>query len=1133
MSVFHDPSGRRAVRLKQTLAASGAILSASAALFLLSVLFVPAMSGGRLWDQPRRLGGALLHVRRSLPGFELARHRERVVSAAAASHRPVGRPAGAGAPVVAAYFEPWEDMAVPSFRRHAPSLTHIFPVWLRMTPAGDGIDDSDADPEVNPRNASFTAIARQHAVAVWPVLSNAEGGKFRTDRIARLLHDEALQTRLAERLRGWLKARGLQGLNVDLEQLPVGGEPLYAGLLRRFASVLHPAGLGLAVNVEPSSAAVMGPLLGSCDLIVLMAYDFHDDTGTAGPIAPVRWVASTIRGAVRRIDPNKLVIGVGNYAYDWVSGKAGAEPLTFHDGLLRASDNRPDEAPETVIDFDAAALQSTFEYADDAGRQHEVWMLDAASAFNSWQLARQAGCRGVAIWAMGSEDPGIWDFARPQNWPPTPLHPDLSRVAFPGDVDNTGRGEIVRVELAPKTGRRTTTQDPATGLIVDQQYHAFPSTFVVQHRGYRPGVVALTFDDGPSERYTGAILDELKRLKAPASFFVVGESVEKWPDLVRRMSREGHDVGSHTYLHPNLGTVSDTRIELELNACQRAIESVLRRSTILFRPPYNADANPDTADEVRPLEIASKLGYVVVGEAIDPLDWDVAHGRSAEDIARRMVQGVLKGQGNSVLLHDGGGDRSRTVAALALAVPQLRRAGYRFVTSSSLAGLTQEQAMPLLSARQRAVVMLDEVVFRAYYDFLWVLMLAFGGGVILGVARVVVTTVLACVGAHRPLPPPLREPGPLVSVLIAAFNEEKTVAGTIASVLASDYRALEVIVVDDGSTDRTSEVVLAAFGADPRVRLVRQENAGKAAALNRALAQAGGPLAFCIDADTLLDPSAISTLAGHFEDPKVGAVAGNVKVGNRNSFLAQAQSVEYISSQNLDRRAYALLNAVTVVPGAIGMWRIEAVRQAGGYTSDTLAEDMDLTWRIRRAGWSIDADTRARAHTEAPERLAPFLKQRFRWSYGTLQCLWKHRSALCRHGAFGWFALPTMWLFQVANQSLAPIVDLQVFLWLALSLPSLLGRRLTEGQPVGDPAGAALAFGAGYALLFLVELIGAWIAFGFDKEDRKALALLFVQRFFYRQIMYYVMLRSLWSAAQGLRPGWGKLARSGAARMRA
>jgi cellulose synthase/poly-beta-1,6-N-acetylglucosamine synthase-like glycosyltransferase len=362
--------------------------------------------------------------------------------------------------------------------------------------------------------------------------------------------------------------------------------------------------------------------------------------------------------------------------------------------------------------------------------------------------------------------------------------------------------------------------------------------------------------------------------------------------------------------------------------------------------------------------------------------------------------------------------------------------------------------------------------------------------------------------------------------MIAAYNEAPVIVRTINSLLSNHGVDVRVIVVDDGSVDGTGDLVEQAFGAHPRVRLLRKPNGGKASALNLALTLVDADIVVGVDADTQLAPNALALLARWFVDPAVGSVAGNVKVGNRKSLVTRWQSLEYITSQNVDRRAMSRLNAITVVPGAIGAYRTEALRQAGGYRSDTLAEDMDLTWRLREAGWVGVNEPYAFAFTEAPESLGGLMRQRFRWTFGTLQCLWKHRAATFRFGWFGGLALPALWLFQIAAQVLAPLVDLQLVLAIVSQILTLIAATQHELMPTSD---TQMWVVVGIYVAFLaLEIAAGWLAYAFDREDKRELWLLPTQRICYRQIMYIVVWRSLLRALGGAGQAWGKLKRTGA-----
>jgi cellulose synthase/poly-beta-1,6-N-acetylglucosamine synthase-like glycosyltransferase len=382
-----------------------------------------------------------------------------------------------------------------------------------------------------------------------------------------------------------------------------------------------------------------------------------------------------------------------------------------------------------------------------------------------------------------------------------------------------------------------------------------------------------------------------------------------------------------------------------------------------------------------------------------------------------------------------------------------------------------------------------------------ILRLVFAISTWLAIGRILLLGVLAT----RPRRPArLAEAPPRVCVLIPAYNEEAVIERTIRSVLASDWSDFTIVVVDDGSTDATAARVQAIAETTPRVRLLRKSNGGKSHSINYGLAHVEEDVIVSIDADTIVLPGTIRALAERMRDPAVDAVCGNVQVGNVNSILTSLQDVEYVTSQNYDRRAFEVLNCISVVPGATGAWRRSSLLRVGGYSHDTLTEDADVTLTLLRGGGTIVYEAAARSLTEAPETVAALFKQRFRWSYGTLQCLWKHRSAFGR-GTLGTIAIPNMILFQILFPLLAPVGDLVLLLsiW----------------------RGDLSAIAAGYLTFLVLDLIGSAIAFGLDRRSPKTLWVVLIQRFCYRQFLYYVTVRSLVAALAGSRHGWNKLER--------
>jgi cellulose synthase/poly-beta-1,6-N-acetylglucosamine synthase-like glycosyltransferase len=407
----------------------------------------------------------------------------------------------------------------------------------------------------------------------------------------------------------------------------------------------------------------------------------------------------------------------------------------------------------------------------------------------------------------------------------------------------------------------------------------------------------------------------------------------------------------------------------------------------------------------------------------------------------------------------------------------------------------------------------------------WLLFWIFTIAVILGVARLVVIGALALVQRvkrHQDRSRPTTF-APPVSVVIPAYNEEKVISRTIDSLLAQQYGGeLEIIVVDDGSRDGTYQQARATHGEHPRVRVFTKPNGGKASALNLGIAHALHEIVIALDADTLFARDTVAELVQPLMDQRVAAVAGNAKVGNRINIVTRWQALEYVTSQNLDRRAFSLLDCITVVPGAVGAWRRQVVQEVGGFKEDTLAEDQDLTLAVRRAGYSVAYADGAVALTEAPDTLRALARQRFRWSFGTLQCAWKHRGALfrSRYGTLGWIALPNVWLFQLLLPALSPIADLMF----VFSLLSVWATRTSHGATYAlVNLEQVMTY---YAVFLLVDWAAAMIAFVMERGEDKSLTwLIFIQRFAYRQVMYWVVVKSFAAAVRGHVVGWGKLER--------
>ncbi len=1105
--VFHDPTGRRARRANFGVGILVSLAALVVAAFFATLAFAPHLPTLEMKD-PHVLQA--LHDTNSHRAIRPAAWRKVPKRPKAAASGGPARPLSVG------FYVSWDESSRVSLAKHIDQLDVVSPQWIGLN-GSSGLVTVTSDPQAD------ALIARaKNPPPIMPMVHNAHDGLSDGPVATALLMNPAARTALVANLVTLAKTKGYSGYVFDLESMSYPSLVYYPALLAEARAALRPLGREVWVSVPVADTTWdLKKFQSVADTVVLMAYDEHWANGAAGPAASEDWFEGVLKTDMAQLDPAHTIVALGDYGYDWTlkdaKGPARADTVVFYDATQTAHD------AGAAVSLDENALNPTYAYQDDDGRKHVVWFLDAASTFNEIKVADAYRPRGYALWRMGAEDPAVWKFFRQPYGSIKPV--GLEPIEPSTGVDFDGTGEVLHVASTPTGGSRTIELEPMNGLIAGESYKVMPTSYVIQRYGAHPGLIALTFDDGPDGRWTPKILDILKQKNVKATFFVIGQNMQAKPGLVQREVDEGHMVGSHTWTHPNIGETPIGQTDLELNTTQRLFEVLTGRSMRFFRPPFFGDAEPSTPNEVAPLLVAQKLGYMSVGLRIDPDDWqkpdpDLIIQRTLE---RAADTGPHAGQ--VVLLHDAGGDRSRTVAALPRLIDDLRAKGYKFVTVDELAGMTRSEALPPTS-RGSVELMLDRVGFGIFRYINMGLQALFLVAIVLGLARLAFMAVMAL--WHRALAPG-REPkmldpatGPLVSVLIPCFNEERVIVASVARILASEWKNLEVLVLDDGSSDGTSGVVSEAYKNEPRVRLLTFENGGKARALNRGLKETKGDIVVALDADTLFATETIGRLARWFVDPKVGAVAGNAIVGNRLNVVTRWQALEYITAQNLERRALAALGAVTVVPGAVGAWRRKTLDELGGYPADTLAEDQDLTLACQSAGWRVEFDSEARAYTEAPDTVAGLLKQRFRWSFGTLQCLWKHRKDLFnpRHPVLGFVALPQIWLFQIFLTVASPLVDLAIvssLIW------ALYGRAYHPVEWSPDDFFRSVFYWA--AFIFLDLSAGA---LGMALERRapwKDLVWLPVQRFGYRQLMYYVVVKSVVTAIRGYRVGWGKLER--------
>ena len=789
--VFFDPSKRRSVILGHLGWIVSVVSTIMLALFVASILFLPTASVLPL-DPPHKRTALttandlaqrreLLPAARRLADAARANTNEppqavqQTMPKASARQILAARGRTDSRPLTIGFYVTWDDSSFASLQTALPKLDWVVPSWLELTGP-----DMELKTGVDQKSVELLRKQKQRP-SVLPMLQNATDGKWDGPGLARLLADPAKRQARLQSLVAFLQANDAQGLVIDFEEVPSDAHQNFLTFLHEMRAAFAPHGWLVAIAAPFDDPEwTYRSYAAATDYQILMAYDEHFEEGEPGAIASQSWFVDKLSRRMSELDPAKTIVAIGNYGYDW-SGKPPADDVTFQQTVLTSKEL---EAP---ITFDPQTLNPHFDYREDDGSIHHVWFLDAVTAQNQMRAADVFRPKGYALWRLGSEDPSIWSLlGRPYN----AAIPAALKTIVPGsDIDIEGQGEILSIAAEPASGARTYETDDTQHLITSETFTKIPTSYVIRRSGWVPHKVALTFDDGPSAEWTPQILDILKQKGVKATFFIVGENGETNPGLVQRILAEGHEIGNHTFTHPNIAEASGEGARVELNATQRLVEALTGRSMRLFRPPFFGDAEPTTPDEIEPVKVAQTLGYVTVGLRVDPDDWQ---GPSADLIVQRIMDRMAdtnpETRGQVVLLHDAGGDRSHTVAALPRIIDGLRAKGLEIVPVSELAGWSFDQVMPPLPPEDRSALINWYVFITASWlqaTMHWLFMLAIG----LGLARLVVLCGLAIWGRYKStLPPPISaSDGVAVSVLIPAFNEAKVIAGSVARILDSRH----------------------------------------------------------------------------------------------------------------------------------------------------------------------------------------------------------------------------------------------------------------------------------------------------------------------------------------------------------
>jgi peptidoglycan-N-acetylglucosamine deacetylase len=1154
--IFFDPERKRWRRLRRILDAAAVLSTLVVVGFVFNVV--------RTQELPELLLPTPRHNYRALPDVPRTQKNARP-SRRKSNRKPSEIPFNTGEGLRAAYYVPYDEASYSSFKQHVHQIDMLFPEWLHVYSSGPvllGINNdshlaypvieggSVHDPDDLSRIKRVIQDAREDT-EIFPHLNNFNSSTQAWDAdVGGMLADPGKRAILCAQIVQFLGAYPVyRGISLDFESLPDSATPAYLSFIQQLYAQMHPRNLRLYVNVAVSTPDDELKQIGAnSDGVILMNYDQHQVTSDPGPIAAQQWFIGNLTRVLKVVPKDKLICALGNYGYDWTlsipakrKGGKTAKPQVLDTEDMSVSDTWQEASDaDADLDLNYDALNPHFEYIDeDANQRHVVWFLDGVTLLDEMRGAHQLGLQTFALWRLGTEDSSLWSV-----WD-KPSSPDafqeLIKVEPGNDVDTGGEGDIMRVTGLPQKGTRTMEvdtdePDPRKKLIDDEHMDVYPRNYSVEYYGYRPNEVSISFDDGPDPTWTPKILDILKRKNVKGTFMIIGSEAAQNVGLLKRIVREGNEIGNHTWSHPNIEDISLRQLDLEVKLTESLFESKLGVQPLYFRPPYDIDEEPETNDQARPVVPVQNAGYIVIGNKIDTDDWNEHPRKTPKEITDSVLAQleIMKTKpqfrGSVILMHDGGGNRQATVDALPVLIDTLRAHGYTLAPVSALMGKTTAEVMPPLTFWERMRAVPDSIAFSVV-DLIgnFIVMVFFIGDILMS-ARLVIVGILAIIDRlrrpHKEVSPAYN---PRVAVLIPAYNEEAVIARTVRSVLNSDYRNLHVIVVDDGSSDRTAEVAAAAYAEEirsRRVQVLTKPNAGKAAALNYALERMEEEIYVGIDADTVIAPDAISKLVSHFEDPRIGAMAGNAKVGNRLNLWTRWQALEYITSQNFERRALDLFHVVTVVPGAIGAWRTAPVKEVGGYPLNTVAEDADLTMSLLERGWRVDYEDRSLAFTEAPIDAKGLMRQRFRWSFGTLQAVFKHRAAFVRNKAMGLFALPNILIFQMFLPLVSPFIDL-LFAW------GIVNFVIDRHYHPDSASSASFEKLVTYFLGFLViDFITSSVAFSLErrhpasKGDRWLLFHIWLQRFAYRQLFSVVLFKTLKRAIDGKPFNWDKLERT-------
>ena len=890
---------------------------------------------------------------------------------------------------------------------------------------------------------------------------------------------------------------GAAGACLSLADHPGVSGAAIGALVSQWAPMARAKGQGVCLIAGAQAAWWQDPTItSSLDLAVVLAFQVANR-----PVAPSSrgFFRDVVLPVARAIPPDRLVLAPGGFGLHWRTGARAPAMLSYADAMLWA--DRSGATPA----FPAETGNTRIDFLDAERRRNQIWLLDAVTLED--QLRALPTLQNIAVWPIGYEDPAVWQLLG--NSPQAVAAPiDLAK-----QIAQLGFGPFVTDILPGQIGHRVVSRD-AAGAVVAVRYPQLPLPAQMHRRGPdKKGTLAVTFSGLPNPDAVASLLTGLAARGVHATFFLTFADMLDRPETISAISRAGNGFGVSMRSASEDWPGAEPFRAFVLNAQSLLLSESAGLGTAFVRDPAGRLTDPGTAQDLTRL---TRL----MGQAYLPVASGLAVPGADSDLAQRLDlvrQGAIAGDNPILDIGlSGAGGQGAEVWALDL-IDALVQEGFSFVPLSALADSAKPlDALPA-AAPASARDATSFAVLRFFQDNLAIMFIAM---LSLDASRSFIYMALAFLRRKKPDFDPSWTPE--VTVLVPAYNEETVIDRCLESLIASDYPHMRIVVIDDGSSDHTAEVVARHWGGDARITLLHEENHGKWHAENFALGRVDTPIFIGVDADTVVRPDAISWLVQQFRDPTVGAVAGFVEVGNRTSFLTRCQALEYIVSQAVGRRAFEVFNGILVVPGALGGWRTEAVRKAGLYSSSTITEDADLTVAVHRAGYKVRFEDRARAFTEVPVTVGALVRQRIRWALGMLQTSWKHRHTIREGRSVGFISIiDAIWISFLSSLT-APFVDL-LLIALVIKASFILA---TVGLAAIDLMTVVAVIG--YFGLVIVDIILATAAFVIERRrDAWLVALVPLLRFGYRQIMVYAALNALWRALTGRLYGWNKLARLG------